>query len=134
MNILTLANAVANTIVIAAVLDVSFRVFGRPDHPIHNDKTALITRKTVSSVVICGALANLISLSTPQWTEILLNVGFAGNYLFSSFYDRRIANSSNSNLPAKVSKRSASSRTSGAGKPKPNPASSSKRRDRSSKR
>jgi hypothetical protein len=88
MNPLTLANAIANVIVLGAVLDMSFRVFGRPDHPIHKNKVALIARKTVSSIVVCGAVSNLFYLSTPGWTEILLNYGFAGNYLFSCYYDR----------------------------------------------
>lgn len=100
MNPLTIVNAAANLIVIGSVLDVAFRVFGRPDHPMHKHKAALIARKTISSMVICGALLNLYTLSTPAWTEILLNVSFAASYLFSSYYDRAYLR--NVALPTKV--------------------------------
>lgn len=134
MNPLTLANALANLIVVVAVLDVSFRVFGRPDHPIHNDKTMLIARKTVSSIVICGAISNLVTLSTPSWTEILLNVGFAGNYLFSSLYDRRFTNPSNTNLSRKVPKLRSSGGPGRSGSSKKNSASGGNRGKRASAR
>jgi len=102
MNPLTLINAAANVIVAGAVADLALRVFGRPDHPIHTHPVALNTRKFVSSVVICGAVLNIATLSTPSWTEVLLNVGFSLNYLWSSYYDRRTTSSKHSAKPAKV--------------------------------
>ena len=42
--------------------------------------------KAVMAVTICGATANIITLSTPSWSEILLNLGASGNWLFLSFY------------------------------------------------
>lgn len=42
--------------------------------------------KAVMAVTICGAAANIITLSTPSWSEILLNLGASGNWLFLSFY------------------------------------------------
>ena len=88
MSPLTAINAVANVIVAVAVLDLALRIFGRPDHPIHNYPAALVARKLVSSIVVCGAVLNVATLSTPSWTEVLLNVGFSLNYLWSSYYDR----------------------------------------------
>lgn len=88
MNPLTLANAVANGIVVIAVADMALRVFGNPEHRIHAHPELLYFRKFVSSLVICGAVLNLATLSTPTWTEIVLNYGFAANYLFSCYYDR----------------------------------------------
>ena len=114
MNPLTLINAAANVIVAGAVADLALRVFGRPDHPIHAHPVALNTRKFVSSVVICGAVLNIATLSTPSWTEVLLNVGFSLNYLWSSYYDRRTASPKHSNPTAKVSKQRAPS---GSGDP-----------------
>jgi len=114
MNPLTLVNAAANVIVAAAVMDLALRVFGRPDHPIHAHPVALNTRKFVSSVVICGAVLNIVTLSTPSWTEVLLNVGFSLNYLWSSYYDRRTTNPKHFSPPAKVSKQRSSS---GSGDP-----------------
>ena len=91
MNPLTVANAVANVIVAAAVMDMAIRVFGDKTHRIHQHIELFWIRKTISSIVICGAVLNVITLSTPSWTECLLNFGFAANYAFSSFYDRRTA-------------------------------------------
>jgi len=42
--------------------------------------------KAVMAVTICGAAANIVTLSTPSWSEILLNLGASGNWLFLSFY------------------------------------------------
>lgn len=89
MNPLTVANAVANVIVAGAVMDMAIRVFGDKTHRIHQHIELFWIRKTISSIVICGAVLNVITLSTPSWTECLLNFGFAANYAFSSFYDRR---------------------------------------------
>jgi hypothetical protein len=114
MNPLTIVNAVANVVVAGAVADLALRVFGRPGHPIHAHPVALNTRKFVSSVVICGAVLNVITLSTPSWTEVLLNVGFSLNYLWSSYYDRRTTRSKHSSATAEVSGKRASS---GAGDP-----------------
>ena len=88
MNPLTIANAGANLIVVIAVADMAIRVFGNPEHKIHSHPELFYIRKFVSSLVICGAVLNLITLSTPSWTEIVLNYGFAANYLFSCYYDR----------------------------------------------
>lgn len=89
MNLLTLANAVANGIVVIAVVDMAIRVFGNSEHRIHSHPELLYMRKFVSSMVICGATLNLATLSTPSWTEVVLNYAFAGNYLFSCYYDRQ---------------------------------------------
>jgi hypothetical protein len=118
MELLTIVNAAANCVVAGAVVDLALRVFGRPDHPIHKHPTAFYSRKFVSSVVICGAVLNVITLSTPSWTEVLLNVGFSLNYIWSSYYDR-IANPKHSNRSSKVHKRNASRGTASAAKAKP---------------
>jgi len=72
-------------------MDMAIRVFGDKTHRIHQHIELFWIRKTISSIVICGAVLNVITLSTPSWTECLLNFGFAANYAFSSFYDRRTA-------------------------------------------
>jgi hypothetical protein len=42
--------------------------------------------KTVMAVTICGAAANILTLSTPTWSEVVLNLGASGNWLFLSFF------------------------------------------------
>ena len=111
MNPLTIVNAAANVIVAAAVLDMAFRVFGRPEHPIHKSPWMLGSRKLVSSVVICGAVMNVVTLSTPSWTEVLLNIGFSLNYLWSSYYDRA-AHTNHSPASSPVSRKHTAGRAS----------------------
>jgi len=72
-------------------MDMAIRIFGDKTHRIHQHIELFWIRKTISSIVICGAVLNVVTLSTPSWTECLLNFGFAANYAFSSFYDRRTA-------------------------------------------
>ena len=108
MNLLTIVNATANVIVAIAVTDLALRVFGRPDHPIHKRPLMLFTRKLVSSIVICGAVLNVATLSTPSWTEVLLNVGFSLSYIWSSYYDRT-SSTKHSASAAKIPRERASS-------------------------
>lgn len=111
MNPLTVANAVANAIVAVAVADMAIRVFGNRKHRIHAHPELFYIRKFVSSLIVCGSVLNILTLSTPSWTEIVLNYGFATNYLFSSYYDR-ITSPSNSKSGSKVHKQLRSRRPS----------------------
>jgi hypothetical protein len=120
MNPLTLANAIANVVVVVAVTDMAIRVFGNKEHRIHSHPGMLWTRKLVSSIVICGAVSNIATLSTPAPTEVLLNYGFALNYLFSSFYDR-FTSAKNSSDATTLPKQRPSRRSGGAGKTSANP-------------
>ena len=128
MNPLTLANAVANVIVVFAVAGMAIRVFGDPKHNIHQHPELFWIRKFISSLVICGAVLNLFTLSTPNWTEVVLNYGFASNYLFSLYYHDRTSRPSNTGAATAVPKRRTPSRPSNTGKGKPH--SSSRRAGR----
>jgi hypothetical protein len=132
MNPLTIANAVANVIVVVAVAGMAIRVFGDAKHQIHNHPELFYIRKFISSLVICGAVLNLATLSTPNWTEVILNYGFAGNYLFSLYYHDRFTNRSSAGVVAKVPKPQRSRKPSGAPKTSPNFATTRKRRERAS--
>ena len=123
MNPLTLANAVANVIVVFAVAGMAIRVFGDPKHNIHQHPELFWIRKFISSLVICGGVLNLFTLSTPNWTEVVLNYGFAGNYLFSLYYHDRTSRPSNTGAATAVPKRRTPSRPSNTGKGKPRPSS-----------
>ena len=129
MQPLAVINAIANCIVAAAVFRMSLRVFGRPDHPLHKHKVAFVTRKLVSSVVICGAVLNIVTLSTPSWTEVVLNVGFSLNYLWSTYYDS-VAHPKHSSGGAKIHQRNATGGAANPSKAKPRSAASGQRRKR----
>jgi len=110
-----------------AVVDMAIRVFGNPKHRIHSHPELFYIRKFVSSLVICGAVLNVVTLSTPSWTEIVLNYGFAANYLFSSYYDR-FTSPTNSKVSADVPKRRTPSRPANSAKTNPHSAAGRKRR------
>lgn len=122
MNPLTALNAAANGIVVIAVADMALRVFGNPEHRIHAHPELLYLRKFVSSLVICGAVLNITTLSTPSWTEIVLNYGFAANYLFSCYYDR-LTRPKHSTSAKVLPKQQPSRRAGGARKTAQNPPS-----------
>lgn len=123
MNTLTALNAAANGVVVIAVADMALRVFGNPEHRIHAHPELLYLRKFVSSLVICGAVLNIATLSTPSWTEIVLNYGFAANYLFSCYYDR-LTNSKHSPSATVLPRKQPARGAGGARKAAPNPSSS----------
>jgi hypothetical protein len=133
MNLLTIANAGANAIIAAAVVDMAIRVFGNRQHRIHDHPELFWARKAISSMVICGAVLNIATLSTPSWTECLLNYAFALNYCFSSFYDR-FTSSINPANAAKVPKRNPTRRAASASKGKQNSSTSVYRGKRTSTR
>jgi len=134
MNPLTIANAVANVIVIFSVAAMAIRVFGDATHQIHGHRELFYIRKFISSLVICGAVLNLATLSTPSWTEVVLNYAFAGNYLFSLYYHDRFTNRTNAGTISKVPKPKRTSRPSGAPKASQNLATTRERRKRASSR
>jgi hypothetical protein len=123
MSLLTLANALANVVVALSVAGMAIRVFGDAKHNIHQHPELFWIRKFISSLVICGAVLNLLTLSTPSWTEVVLNYGFATNYLFSLYYHDRTTRTSNSSNAATVPKRRATSRSASAAKAAPRTAS-----------
>jgi hypothetical protein len=133
MNPLTIANAGANAIIAGAVVDMAIRVFGNRKHRIHGHPELFWARKAISSLVICGAVLNIATLSTPSWTECLLNYAFALNYCFSSFYDR-FTRSVNPTNAAKIPQRNPPRRAPSVGKTAKSSASSVYRGKRTSAR
>jgi hypothetical protein len=134
MNPLTVANAVANGIVIVSVAGMAIRVFGDATHQIHSHRELFWIRKFISSLIISGAVLNLCTLSTPSWTETLLNYGFATNYLFSLYYHDRFTRTTNSKNAAALPKRGATSRSGSTRKTAARSASGGTGRKRSSSR
>jgi len=133
MNPLTIANVGANAIIAGAVVDMAIRVFGDRQHRIHCHPELFWARKAISSMVICGAVLNILTLSTPSWTECLLNYAFALNYCFSSFYDR-ITRPTNPKSTGTLPKRHTARRPGDSSKSKPRPSSSRTGRKRPSAR
>ena len=133
MNPLTTLNAAANVVIAATVVDMAIRVFGNREHRIHQHRELFWIRKAISSVVICGAVLNVVTLSTPSWTETLLNLGFALNYCFSSFYDR-VTSSKYSKSTSDLPQRHTARRHGDTPKSKPRPSARGNGRKRTASR
>ena len=85
-NILTLINLISNTIIATSVFMFIISVFGRADHPIWDVKWKAYLAKIGLCISGCGALLNIINLSTPALTEIVLNIGLSLNFLWISIW------------------------------------------------
>jgi hypothetical protein len=128
MHITTLLNLIANSLLICSSVHLLFKIFGNKDSKVWQKPYAAVLYKAVMATTICGAAANIITLSTPSWSEIILNLGASGNWLFLSFYLYGYsAYTPNSSTDTTLHKPKPASRTSRAAKVKPNPSSSSKR-------
>jgi len=86
MNQITAINVVANIACMGSMLHLISKVFGNPRSPVYANKWGAYACKAAASVTFCGAVANVATLSTPTWTEVLLNVGVSLNFLWISYF------------------------------------------------
>lgn len=86
MSILTFINLLSNLIISTSVFMFIISVFGRADHPIWETKWKAYLAKIGLCISGCGALLNMIHLSTPVLSEIVLNVGLSLNFLWISIW------------------------------------------------
>jgi hypothetical protein len=105
MTAATLINATANGILAVSALHLVFRVFGHPESAIWNKPWAAVLCKAATTVTVCGALWNLLTLSSPAASEVMLNIGIAGNFVWLSFYQQydRPSRPNNSRASGQVS-------------------------------
>lgn len=88
MNLSTAINAIANGVLAASALHLVFCVFGHAESAIWRKPWAAVLCKAATTLTVCGAIWNLLTLSSPASSEVLLNVGIALNFLWISFYAR----------------------------------------------
>ena len=96
MTAATLINATANGILAVSALHLVFRVFGHPESAIWNKPWAAVLCKTATTVTVCGALWNLLTLSSPAASEVMLNIGISLNFVWISFFYDRPTSANNS--------------------------------------
>lgn len=96
MNVLTIINLASNLIIFTSVFMFIISVFGRADHPIWETKWKAYLAKVGLCVSGCGALLNVINLSTPILSEIVLNVGLSLNFLWISAWQLHEVKKANS--------------------------------------
>ena len=127
MTAISAVNAIANGVLAVSALHLVFRVFGHPESAIWQKPWAAVLCKAATTVTVCGALWNLLTLSSPAASEVMLNIGIAGNFVWISLYHHDSPTRTNNSRPAsKVPRRNTSSR---AANPRKRKASSSTRRD-----
>lgn len=86
MRLNTLINVIANSLLICSSVHLLYKIFGNKNSKVWQTPYMAMLYKGVMGITICGAAANIITLSTPTWSEIVLNLGASGNWLFLSFY------------------------------------------------
>lgn len=111
MTAATLINATANGILAVSALHLVFRVFGHPESAIWQKPWAALLCKTATTVTVCGAFWNLLTLSSPAASEVMLNIGISLNFLWISFFYDRPTCSKHSGISSKVSGGNAPRRT-----------------------
>lgn len=86
MNIYTLINIASNCTIAFSAAALLIHIFGDPHNSIWDNKIKAWLAKFGLAVTTCGAVANVLSLSTPNKTEILLNVGMSLTFFWLSWW------------------------------------------------
>lgn len=86
MNYLTIINVISNCTIAFSAGALLIHIFGDPDNSIWDNKIKAWLAKFGLSVTTCGAILNVLSLSTPNNTEILLNVGMSLTFFWLSWW------------------------------------------------
>jgi len=118
MSPITAINATANGILAVSALHLVFRVFGHPESAIWRRPWAAVLCKAATTITVCGSIWNLLTLSSPAASEVMLNIGISLNFLWISFFYDRASNSKHSRVPSQVSGRNPTRRAPSARKRK----------------
>jgi hypothetical protein len=110
MNLVTTVNALANGVLATSALHLIFRVFGHSESAVWKRPWAAVLCKAATTLTVCGALWNLLTFSTPPYSELLLNIGIALNFLWISFFYDRSTSAKHSRSARKISGRNSSRR------------------------
>lgn len=83
---LTIINAIANSTLAISAIGLLIHIFGDPTNPIWNNKIKAWLAKIGLTTTICGAVANILTLSTPANTEVILNCGLSFTFFWLSWW------------------------------------------------
>ena len=82
----TIINAIANTTLALSAIGLLIHIFGDPTNSIWNNNIKAWLAKIGLTTTICGAVANILTLSTPANTEVLLNCGISFTFFWLSWW------------------------------------------------
>jgi hypothetical protein len=86
MNWETILNLASNCTIAFSAAALLIHIFGDPENSIWDNKVKAYLAKFGLSVTSCGAILNMLNLSTPNRTEILLNVGMSLTFFWLSWW------------------------------------------------
>jgi len=86
MNPYTIVNAVANCTTAISAIGLLVHIFGDPTNSIWDNKIKAWLAKVGLTTATCGAVSNVLTLSTPVYSEILLNVGMSLTFFWLSWW------------------------------------------------
>ena len=86
MNPYTIINVISNCTIAFSSAALLIHIFGDPDNSIWDNQIKAWLAKFGLAVTTCGAAANILTLSTPNKTEILLNVGMSLTFFWLSWW------------------------------------------------
>jgi hypothetical protein len=82
----TIINVISNCTIAFSALALLIHIFGDPDNEIWDNNIKAYLAKFGLSVTVCGAVLNVLTLSAPNRTEILLNVGMSLTFFWLSWW------------------------------------------------
>ena len=82
----TIINAIANCTTAISAVGLLIHIFGDPSNSIWDNKIKAWLAKVGLTIATCGAVSNVLTLSTPVYTEILLNVGMSLTFFWLSWW------------------------------------------------
>lgn len=82
----TIINLISNCTIAFSAAALLIHIFGDPDNSIWNNNIKAYLAKFGLAVTSCGAIMNVLSLSTPNRTEIVLNVGMSLTFFWLSWW------------------------------------------------
>lgn len=82
----TIINAIANCTTAFSAIGLLIHIFGDPENSIWDNRIKAWLAKGGLTVLICGAISNVLSLSTPAKSEILLNCGMSITFFWLSLW------------------------------------------------
>jgi len=84
LSIPTAINLLANCILSVSSTLLLVAIFGNPEHPVWNNPIKAWICKLGMTATCCGAVLNIMTLSTPNMSEILLNSGLSMTFCWLS--------------------------------------------------
>lgn len=92
MKVETTINLIANIIIFCSVITYIILVYGKTQGGIWSNKYNAMLGKLALAVNACGALLNIVTLSTPNITEVIQNFGLSLTLVWIALHQYKTTN------------------------------------------